>query len=439
MRWGWIGGLLIIGGSLLYLNAAALAGPAGPHLVTIASLVLLGSGFGVLGVFGPKPMRGRGLRIGLGAIAGGLLGLLGASIIPIPPGSNELQSWPWIISATFGVVATALGYLLTVGALVRTPGPSRVVGSLFLVSGLPFLLASQVPEWRGIALIPLFVGVVGIGVLAIRGERSAQAAPTTRSTASPSAASTPAVESDDAVPATIRTWGRVVLVGGITAAAIVFFLGILLPYLVIDAPYGFGIHPGIEHNPGPPSSNDGTYARVVAAIVAWLGGAYAGIRTLGQRRWRERLLAGLIMAAVVAVLIVADVSLSAATRARAAEPKPARVLPAAVSERRPLPACGEDKLQPNGDPGLVDAHHCLLDAFAAGQEAELVIVDFPDDKRREQIIRVLAGGAIEGFVHTGDDDATTIGWARYTCAALRPAPAPRIFDVVDCGQPVDLK
>ena len=135
---------------------------------------------------------------------------------------------------------------------------------------------------------------------------------------------------------TLRAWVRVLLFGGVTAAALMFVLGVLLPYLVIDPPQGFGIHPGIEHNPKS-DDYDGSYARIVAGFFAWLAGTYAGVRTFGPHGARERLLTGLSLAGVVAILIVADGLLFAAARASEAEPPPARVLPAVVSERTPLP------------------------------------------------------------------------------------------------------
>jgi len=69
----------------------------------------------------------------------------------------------------------ALGSLLTVLALVRTPGPSRVVGSLF-PAGL-LLSVAAIPLNAGllqqIALMLAVLGVAGIGLLAINDDRSA--------------------------------------------------------------------------------------------------------------------------------------------------------------------------------------------------------------------------------------------------------------------------
>jgi hypothetical protein len=88
MRWGRIGGLLVLGGSALTVPAAAFAGPAAPpgptglegaglrDVVLSAYAVVLGSGAGVLGIFGPRPLHGTGVRFGLSTVAFGLVGLL---------------------------------------------------------------------------------------------------------------------------------------------------------------------------------------------------------------------------------------------------------------------------------------------------------------------------------------------------------------------------
>lgn len=195
MRWGQIGGMLMIGGSVLVLPGAALAGPAAlgdvgrdvAELVTNALLALLGSGAGVLGVFGPRPLHGRIVRIGLRTAAVGLLSLLVASIIPIDPGSNELQSGPWVISAILGLLATVVGVLITVLSLARASGASKVVGRLFL-GGLFVALVFSILGNGAIALgsflvvaqflaalggVAIVLAVATLGLVAIRGDRAA--------------------------------------------------------------------------------------------------------------------------------------------------------------------------------------------------------------------------------------------------------------------------
>ena len=235
-------------------------------------------------------------------------------------------------------------------------------------------------------------------------------------------------------PITVRTWAKVLVFGGVTAAALMVLLGVILPFLVLDPPHGLGIHPFLAHNPGSTPGKDDTYGRIVAGLLAWLVGTYVGIRTAGIRGRRERRLAALSLAGVVAILFVANGLLLDAARARDGEPPPARTVPPMVGERTPLPSCGDDKLQPNGEPSVVANHQCLLDAFVAGETAEFVIYDFPNGVPTEQIVRVLADATIEVFVHTGTDD--TAGWERYSCAALRPATAPHIFELVGCDERV---
>lgn len=197
MWFGRIGGLLVIGGCAL-LSVVVATGGAGPvgveghpnrdigNLVLNASLALLGSGAAALGLAGPGPLHGRTVRIGLGMLSVGLLSVLVSSIIPIPAGSNSLESWPYIIAGAVGLLAMAVGMPLTVLSLVRVSGPTRVVGSLLLMGLLllpvaailsvnwtdqPFRSIAGVLELIGFSGI--FVGLVGIGVLAINGDRSA--------------------------------------------------------------------------------------------------------------------------------------------------------------------------------------------------------------------------------------------------------------------------
>ena len=236
---------------------------------------------------------------------------------------------------------------------------------------------------------------------------------------------------------TVRTWVKVLVFGGVTAAALTVLFGVILPFLVLDTPHGLGLHPLLAHNPGSDPGKDDTYGRIVAGLLAWLGGTYVGIRTAGIHGRRERWLAALSLAGVVAILFVADSLLVDAAQAGEAKPPPARTVPSTVSERAPLPSCGKDKLQPNGDPSVVANHRCLLDAFVAGKTAEFVIDDLPNGEPTEQIIRILPDATIEVFVHTGTRD--TAGWERYSCAALRPARAPHIFELGGCDQPVDVK
>jgi hypothetical protein len=195
MRTGRLGGLLVVGGCILSLPASVLAGDVGPvgtglrdlgSLIMNASLALGGSGAAVLSAAGPRPLHGRNVRSGLGILAVGLVGLLVASVIPIPAGSDPLQSWPYLISGTVGWLATATGTLVTVLSLTRASDPSRFVGLLFaaglflqvvfrlLASGLMSSGTSQVVATLLAALgsYAIVLAVAGVGVLAIKGDRS---------------------------------------------------------------------------------------------------------------------------------------------------------------------------------------------------------------------------------------------------------------------------
>jgi hypothetical protein len=45
-------------------------------------------------------------------------------------------------------------------------------------------------------------------------------------------------------------WVKVLVFGGVTAAALMLILGVILPFLVLDPPHGLGLHPFVEHNTG---------------------------------------------------------------------------------------------------------------------------------------------------------------------------------------------
>ena len=200
MRLGRIAGMLIVAGSALSLPAAVLYGrPAAPgdtgqgdfsSLLANACLALLGSGAAGLSVAGPKPLDAPNLRRGLGTLAFGLLSLVVSSIIPIPAGSDALESWPYVIAGGIGLLATATGALVTVFSLARASGPPQSVGRLFLAGVLLVvvtrLLANGAIALGPLRVIPDLLGVFGgvtmilatatLGMLAIRGDRSAPGA-----------------------------------------------------------------------------------------------------------------------------------------------------------------------------------------------------------------------------------------------------------------------
>jgi hypothetical protein len=92
------------------------------------SLALVGAGAAVLSITGPAPLQDGWARLGLGIVAFGFVALAVSTVIPIPAGSNSLESWPYIIATGLGLLAIAGGSLVMVLALVRASArthPSR--------------------------------------------------------------------------------------------------------------------------------------------------------------------------------------------------------------------------------------------------------------------------------------------------------------------------
>ena len=124
-------------------------------------MVALGAGAAVLGLAGPGVLHGRGLRIGLVILAVGLVSLVVSGMIPIPEGSNNAESLPYILSLGVGLLATVAGAVLTGLSLARTPGLSRLVGVLILVALFP-----------GREFVWTIVAAVALWVLATRIDRA---------------------------------------------------------------------------------------------------------------------------------------------------------------------------------------------------------------------------------------------------------------------------
>ena len=190
------GGVLLIVGSVLagiwavaFGGPAAPAGPAGPGdppgdtpLVT-AFTPLIGAGAALVGIAPPAGFGSR-LRLGLGLVAVGMLSVtLGRAAIVIPPGSNELQSLPYLILVFGGGLATLIGTLACGASLVRSAGVGpRIVGLAILAGpislplaaaiSLPFHVDASVIVSIGLGL--LMLGCAGFGVLAFGGGRARQ-------------------------------------------------------------------------------------------------------------------------------------------------------------------------------------------------------------------------------------------------------------------------
>jgi hypothetical protein len=181
MWFGRIGGLLVLGGGVLFMIAGAIyvGGGGIDNLFVDASLALFGCGAGVLSVGGPRPLHGRLVRLGLGTLAVGQLSYLAFSIIATASTFDQLGSLLQILRVGLG--AAFLGSLITGLSLVRTRGTSRLVGSLFLAGMLLLALMAILGDMR-IALPPHAVlwalalavlGNTGVGLLAINGSRPA--------------------------------------------------------------------------------------------------------------------------------------------------------------------------------------------------------------------------------------------------------------------------
>ena len=106
-------------------------------------------------------LHGRGLRIDLVILAVGLVSLVVSGMIPIPEGSNNAESLPYILSLGVGLLATVAGAVLTGLSLARTPGLSCLVGVLILVALFP-----------GREFVWTIVAAVALGVLATRSDRA---------------------------------------------------------------------------------------------------------------------------------------------------------------------------------------------------------------------------------------------------------------------------
>ena len=128
-RFGQIGGVLVVGGSVACLVAMTIivAGDgAGSGLYSLAltilptAVALIAVGALVLGVAGTPPFDGRSTRLGLGMLGAGFLCYLAANVIPVSGVSNNLQSWPHIIGLLGGARAMAVGMLVTGLALARS-------------------------------------------------------------------------------------------------------------------------------------------------------------------------------------------------------------------------------------------------------------------------------------------------------------------------------
>jgi hypothetical protein len=119
-------------------------------------------------------------------------------------------------------------------------------------------------------------------------------------------------------------------------------------------------------------------------------------------------------------------------------------LPDWVANRQQLPACGEER-HVRGDTD-VEARQCLLDAYRAGREAELITTEAITEGREvTRYLRVHADGTIEVFTDaTRDTLRADAGWQRETCGQMLGAEEVRdvwieeVFIILDCAvEPIE--
>jgi hypothetical protein len=151
-------------------------------LVTGAAILIIAAGAAVLCVTGPKPFQGRGIRIGLGAIAIGLAGLQASSIVAMTLTYDPLENGPFIILGLGGIFVSAIGFLTAITALLRAGDRSRTVGLLLLAGPVLLFIAGTIAPHAtelplqivtgGVAVLGALgfvLGGTGLGMLAIRG------------------------------------------------------------------------------------------------------------------------------------------------------------------------------------------------------------------------------------------------------------------------------
>ena len=113
-----------------------------------------------------------------------------------------------------------------------------------------------------------------------------------------------------------------------------------------------------------------------------------------------------------------------------------------VVNRKPLPACGEEVVE-RGDTDI-EVRQCLLDAFRAGQDGELITTQpTAQDGQVTRYLRVHENGTIEMFIDATQDPLGSGTWERETCGQMLGADEVRdvwieeVFVVLDCqSQPV---
>lgn len=116
------------------------------HLIVPVALTLLALGYATVAL---TPRRiGPTLEKGFGTLAVGLLMLVGASNLPIPPGTNPAQSLELVLLYALGFLASIVGFGAVGASIDRAPRPLRLA---FLA--LPLGGVSIVAPWLPVLVL----------------------------------------------------------------------------------------------------------------------------------------------------------------------------------------------------------------------------------------------------------------------------------------------
>lgn len=184
MGLGFVGGALLVGSGLALAISPVVAWAGGTAVIGGAalagSLVLGGAGAALVAIGGPPLLDGLAARAGLAILALGQLVVIAALLLHGsgvgPVGGTSFAGLAGVVS-----LAPSVGMLVIGTSLVRRSGQAGVVGALLLASVallvlLPIADAFGSPglPWQAVSIIGdgiIVVGVVGLGLLASRGDR----------------------------------------------------------------------------------------------------------------------------------------------------------------------------------------------------------------------------------------------------------------------------
>jgi len=101
-----------------------------------------------------------------------------------------------------------------------------------------------------------------------------------------------------------------------------------------------------------------------------------------------------------------------------------------VTNRQPLPSCGEESTERN-----VEGRECLFDAFESGGGAEFVIRESTmEGDPITSYFRVHENGAVEIFLDATQDRYGAERWERIRCEGLLAVPDGRVFVENGCEE-----